>query len=108
MTDDSELRRLRAEVSVLRERMPCICPECPDDPPLENCPRHGLIPAEIWAVVTKVEAQRDRYKAEALEEAASAAVSDEYGIPWDYDFDRATVAVWLEERAESLRKNAQP
>lgn len=32
---------------------------------------------------------------EALREAASAAVTDGEGVPWDHDHDRATVSAWL-------------
>ena len=39
-------------------------------------------------------------KAEALREAAHAAVSEDEGIPWDDDYDRATVGAWLEERVD--------
>lgn len=42
----------------------------------------------------------NRCKVLALKEAATAAVSEEVGIPWDNDYDRATVAAWLEEFAE--------
>lgn len=42
-------------------------------------------------------------KAEALDEAAYAAVTDEEGIAWDDDYDRATVGAWLGERAEQAR-----
>jgi len=44
--------------------------------------------------------------AHALEAAASAAVTDDDGIPWDDDYDRATVSAWLAERADDLREGA--
>src|SRR5690606_20305830 len=39
-------------------------------------------------------------KAETLREAASAAATDDEGVPWDDDHDRATVSAWLEGRAD--------
>lgn len=63
-------------------------------------------------VTDKARADFDRWLAEvrceaaekALREAASAAVTEEEGIPWDRDHDRATVSAWLEDRAASLAR----
>ena len=60
--------------------------------------RH-LAAAVVAADPRRTEAQ---VKAEALREAAFAAVSEDEGIPWDHDYDRATVGAWLDEYAERI------
>lgn len=46
-------------------------------------------------------------KIEALREAASAAVTEEEGIPWDHDHDRATVSAWLLGLAARIAQGGQ-
>ena len=41
-------------------------------------------------------------QARTLRAAARAATYEEDGIPWDHDWDRATVSAWLEELADNI------
>lgn len=36
-------------------------------------------------------------QARALEDAATVTLTEDEGVPWDHDYDRATVAIWLQE-----------
>lgn len=46
-------------------------------------------------------------RAQALREAAEIAVMRERGITWDHDYDRATVAAWLEELADEFANEGE-
>lgn len=39
-----------------------------------------------------------------LRAAARAATYEENGIPWNHDWDRATVAAWLDELADDIEE----
>lgn len=43
----------------------------------------------------------------ALREAASAAVTEGEGVPWDHDHDRATVSAWLLGLAARIAQGGQ-
>lgn len=43
-------------------------------------------------------------QARTLRATARAATYEEDGIPWDHDWDRATVAAWLDELADNIEE----
>lgn len=75
-----------------------------DDIPLNaNLDRPAIDEVIGNAILTLLPGRTEaEVKAEALREAAEIAVTSERGIPWDDDYDRATVAAWLDELADEL------
>ena len=82
-------------------------------PLMPNILRHGIPQHIADQVIADVEdslwlaAHDAEVEARALDEAATAAVTEDEGIPWDNDYDRATVSAWLSERADNKRAGAQ-
>ena len=74
-----ELVRLRAEVVGWEERFPCdgLCRDYAE----EDCSRHGRKPAELWAFLGEVQAERDAERARRAKVEALAAhlVSEHLG-----------------------------
>ena len=64
---------LAAERDALAARMPCDGGCNYGEGPMEECSRHGRPPAEVWQIVTEVQAQRD---ARAARLAAVEALAD--------------------------------